>query len=182
MKKPADTTVLDPDVFRPRIREAVLKISRFAGTESTVKPILDSLEPSDDGPWGYLMKVLNAARPALLSSRLDAVGKGDWFRYYLDGRNAEYEGHVLRPSEDEDQELDVHYVDLEDYPEESHKALKQKQFVGGYGADVVCLWRTKDGVARVCHAHPEGFWIRAENPVAFVEQFAAQLEAPPVAV
>jgi hypothetical protein len=165
-----DTTVLDARVFRPRIHEAILKIARFAGTEAAVKPILDLQEPPEgQGPWSYLMRVLEETGDALGSPKLEAASQHEWFPFFYDGRLDEYGGG------------DLHPIDLEHYPEEAQEALQQGVFVGGDGADVICLWTTEEGVARVCHAHPESFSVLAEDPVAFAEKFAAKLEATSVA-
>lgn len=168
-----------PAVYKPLIDSALQKFARHAGkSPAELAKKLDALDVRDLGPWGYLMQALESARPLLLSAHARERLRGDWFLSFLTNDNANNNPPTGLAGDcsdgDEYDDSFENLISLEYYPEEAREGLAQEHFVGGTDADVIFLW--KGELTKVCHAHPEGFWILGDDPIDFVERAAKKLD------
>lgn len=169
-----------PEVFKPAIDAALVRIARVAAADAdAVQRALAGLREGRAFP--YLLGALHALRGLVDVDRLRAAGAGTWLLYFLEGKDARYEGHFLEPEGAgfEDELGQASPIRLEFYPEQAHAALRHQDFVGGQDADVVGLWRLPDGREAIYHAHPEGFSLLGDDAIDFVEREAARLEPHP---
>jgi hypothetical protein len=165
-----------PTPYKPRIDAALGAFAHHAGSSAdSLSRVLQSIDTSDRTAWGYLVEALDRARPLLVSDHARRALQGDWFLSFLIGEpGANALPRWDAPDLDELGDGEDPF-DLESYPVEAHEALLEGHFVGGDDADIVLLWGA-DGGPRVCHAHPEGFWILGEDPADFAERAAQKLE------
>lgn len=169
----------EPAVFKPLIDAALLRIARKASCDDEAARVLGALETQPGGgPWTYLLEASSKLRPLGLAQ---TVRKGEWAHYFLAGEHESYQGHTTHRDDDDDGSIP--YVNLRHYPAEARAALKQGNFVGGYDADVIAMWRRSDGRYSPCHAHPEGFWLLGQDAIDFAERAAVLAEGgepPPI--
>ena len=160
-----------PDVFKPLIDGALLRIAEKAGAEETTRAALAGLDPySQPRGWDYLVQALAVIREALLTETVERSLEGEWFLAFLRGRVGE---DLEEP------------LDLACYPDAAKSCLKQREVVARVDSDVVALWSRKDGRVSVCHAHPEAFQVLGEDASDFVERAALKaggVESPPIPV
>lgn len=167
-----------PDVFKPMIDEALMRIARAVGAdEDAVASKLADLDP-EGGPWNYLSRESTpAVRDLLVNDTLREVMPYDRGTKLLDNTLDQHLEAFDWVETEADVEPDAwsRPVVLEYYPEESLECLRQGMYVGGADADIIALWDRGDRHS-ICHAHMEGFWILGEDPVDWIEKIADKVE------
>jgi hypothetical protein len=172
-----------PEVYKPLYGAAFAELARFAGADlEAVQAGLDGIDATQMGPWGYLLAAVSATRPLVFTDKVQEALGSRWARQLWEPSNNPPELSLPRDEdevEDEDgpdlfNEWETERIVAVDYPEKAQEALAQDFFWGGSGADVLGIWQ-KDGIAKVFHAHYEGFWILGEDPVDYFEKVVAQI-------
>lgn len=137
---------------------------------------LDEIKLEDRGPWGYLTEGISTTSALLFNEKLKKAMGTAWIRQLWEPSDqyAVFGGNTEDEVEQDEDDYDTNYIIAEYYPEEAHEALEQDNYWGGSDADVLGLW-VKDGIAKVYHAHIEGFWILAEDPVDFFQKEVAKI-------
>ncbi|MBW2703622.1 MAG: hypothetical protein JRF33_22630 [Deltaproteobacteria bacterium] len=166
-----------PEVYKPLFDAEFAKLAELAGADlAAVQKLLDEIKLEGRGPWGYLTGGVSATAALLFNDKLkDALGY-TWVRQLWEPSDqfAMFGGMTEDEVERDPDDYDTNYIVAEYYPEESREALAEDNYWGGGDADVVGLW-VKDGVAKVYHAHMEGFWILGEDPVDFLQKEVAKI-------
>jgi hypothetical protein len=165
-----------PEAYKPLFGAAFAELGRFAGADlEAVQAALDGIDTTGMGPWGYLLAAASATKPLVFNDKVKEALGFRWGRQLWEPSDIPVFGGMTEDEVERDpDDYETNYIVAEYYPEEAHEALEQDYFWGGSDADVLGLW-IKDGIAKVFHAHMEGFWILGEDPIDFFEKIVAQI-------
>lgn len=167
-----------PAVYKPLIDTELQKIAEIAGADAgAVQAELDAVDLEGRGPWGYLTAAAKATTDLLFTDEVRRKLAGNWAAALWEPPQQYtcYGGPTEDDVERDPDDYETNYIVAEYYPEESHEALAQDNYWAGADADVMGIWQ-KDGIAKVFHAHMEGFWILGEDPVDFIQKAVAKMK------
>jgi hypothetical protein len=172
-----------PEVFKPMIDEALLRIARVANVdEDAVSARLGEVEPGGDS-WHYLYEqALPAVSEILYTDQLDELFEdaGNGWGQMLFSQDLDGELFATRcvATAAEDDDPDEYPVVLEYYPQIAHECLKQENYVGGQDDAIVALWKREDRTS-ICVAwatEEEEMDILGEDTIDWIESIAGELE------
>lgn len=167
--------------FQDAIHQHLFRIGATQGVGAgTLRAVLDGLPPAA-GPLNHLLQAFSAVRPLfrgdgeLVSAAMDYALETLWF--------GELERCIRRHPMLQDEAAPPPLspppggLDPEFYPEEAHDAFDQGLLLKSESAsaDLILLWKRSDRIA-IMHAHPEGFWEVAPDPVAWIGLLADAME------
>lgn len=174
-----------PEIFKPLIDGAWVEMAEIVGADQgKVRDVLnkiplESLQDGNSTSFRYLKVTAGNLRGIIFTEKAEALLRNTWFKHIIREPVNEppvYGGETEDEFNAEDASEDDNPVFLEHYPEESHEALRQNLYIGGYDADVLGLWSTESGV-KIFHAHPEGFWILGEDAIDWLTKTVEEIRS-----
>lgn len=181
-----------PEIFKPLIDAALLRIAHAAGADTNaVQERLDELVPKlglnvlhkrdTSRPWHYLRyQATPAIADLILTDRFNEALGHHYTTSLLNGAFGEYletaDWVTTKEELDDERYWDSYPVVLEYFPPESHECLKQGYYVDGVdGTEVLALWDRGDRHS-VCRVLRQGFFILGEDSVDWIEKIATEVE------
>lgn len=160
-------------VFKPLIDEYILRIAQWANVDTEkVSNILNQLNAARYSQFEYLYTACRKVKSVLFIERVEVQLNYGYSRQLFNSPeiNYVYAGETEYDYDPSDLESEDYAIVLENYPKKSHDALKQDKFWGGNAAEVVGIWKQKDGVEAVYKATPTEFTILGEDAIDYLEQ------------
>ena len=160
-------------VFKPLIDEYLLRIAQWANVDTEkIANILSQLNAARYTPFEYLYTACRKVKSVLFIERVEVQLNYGYSRQLFNSPeiNYVYAGETEYDYDPSDLESEDYAIVLENYPKKAHDALKQDKFWGGNAAEVVGVWRQKDGVEAIYKASPTEFVILGEDAVDYLEQ------------